>query len=148
MNRSLPKIATALLVVATGFVIVRSLAPHLLHPAPAGDAAMAIPTPSRTDSRRLTLEEALPQGAVITRDPDTGGLSVELPDGSHVTAVSASVTDSGVSFKSPYRVERPSMLPMSCSDGETNLVLSPDGRTFKSVGRTEWNGEFGIDFDP
>lgn len=146
MNLHLPKIAAAaLLLAAAGLVIMRNRTPHATHPP--GDAAAAIPTPSRPDSRRLSLEEALPPGAVITRDSAAGSLRVELPDGSHVTAVSASVTDGGVSFKSPYRVERPSLLPMSCSDGETNLVLSADGKTFKSVGRTEWNGESGLD-DP
>lgn len=146
MNRYLPEIAAALLLAAAGLVIMRNLTPHAT--LPAGDATAAIPSPSRTDSRRLTLEEALPPGAVITRDSVTGGLRVELPDGSHVTAAGASVTDGGVSFKSPYRVERPALLPMSCSDGETNLVLSADGKSFKSVGRTEWNGESGLDFDP
>ncbi len=146
MNRRLLKIAAALLLVAAGVLIMRNRTSHATHPP--GDAVAAIPTPSRAEGRRLTLEEALPPGTIIARDSGTGGIRVELPDGSHVTAAGASVTENGVSFQSPYRVERPALLPMSCSDGQTNLVLSADGKTFKSVGRTEWNGESGLDFDP
>jgi hypothetical protein len=145
MTRHLSKIAAALLVLAVAILIMRSLAPH--HDPRTAGAGADVSPPSRTDPRRLSLEDALPKGSIITRDSGTGGLRVDLPDGSHLTAAGASVTDSGVTFKSPYRVERPSMLPMSCSDGETNLVLSSDGKTFKSIGRSEWNGEFGIDFD-
>ncbi|RYD24442.1 MAG: hypothetical protein EOP88_00100 [Verrucomicrobiaceae bacterium] len=145
MNRHLPKIAAVLLIVAAGMVIVAKLRTHPAHPS--GNLAAAVPILPRTDASRLSLEEALPPGAVIIREAGTDKIRVELPDGSQITAAGVSVTDSGVSFKSPYRLERPAMLPMSCSDGETNLVVSTDGKTFKSVGRAEWKGEFGIDFD-
>lgn len=83
---------------------------------------------------RPTLEESLPPGSKLLAPSDErNGVSVVLADGKRIDAAGASVSESGISFKGPFKLTNPVGMEISSAQDESVCLLSRDGETIKMI---------------
>ncbi|RYD48634.1 MAG: hypothetical protein EOP85_03180 [Verrucomicrobiaceae bacterium] len=146
MNRHLPKIAAALLVIACLLIIKMNREPVVVDPfanMPASGRAASPPPDSirgddrriRAKPRRFSLEESLGAGATVVRPAtEDGGLVVTYPGGSSISAAGAAATDRGVNFHGPYQMKGADGSVMMSTGGDSRMSISRDGKSFKATG--------------
>jgi hypothetical protein len=86
------------------------------------------PTGSQQGRRpRLKLEDSLPAGAQVRAGDQSGSIIVSLQTGLVIEAGSYSVTESGVSFRAPFRAKFQDGALLSSSDENGVVLLSKEG---------------------
>ncbi len=90
---------------------------------------------------RKTLRDNLPQGAEILKR-DGPGIAVSLPHGTTIQAAGAAVTETGVSFKGPYRVALQNGSSLSSDERDSIIHISQDDA------RVKLNAGEGVTFEP
>ena len=138
-------IALLLLISSIGMILIKRSGRDLdVLPPKDSPTSAIVPNPrssladtfaARTRPRRPTLEDSLPPGSrVIESKKILSGIEVILADGSHISAVGASVTSNGISFEGPYEFTAATRLSWISGDAGCVFLLARDGSSFKMIG--------------